>query len=368
MNPISFLKRVKTKTYLQIFGGIVVVLTLFRFIASDYWWVRIFDFPHVQLTVLTVVAFLAYFIKFDFKWRNDYIFAGALLACMLYQFLKIYNYTPLASFEIENATEIVEDKSLSFYTANVFQKNKEHEQLLNILDTINADVLLFTETHKEWQQSISNRILDRYPYRIEKPLPNTYGMLLYSKLELVNPKIKFQVDDSIPSIHTKVIMPLGDTIQLYAIHPTPPMPLHNPKSTERDKEMMLTAKLANKSNFPVAVIGDFNDVAWSQTTTLFQRISGLLDPRKGRGLYNTFNAKNPLMRWPLDHIFVGPEFRVVTMERGEDINSDHFPMYIKLSLEPEKATEQKLKPPTKAEIENCEEQIKGSSMSLKDVY
>lgn len=358
----------KLKTILQTFGALTVVLTLARFIAVDYWWVRMFDFPHVQLTILSVIAFLAYFIKFDFKWRNDYIFATLMLVCMLYQFAKIYIYTPLASYEILEATSTDTDKQIKFFAANVLQKNKEKNHLLSEIKKADADILLLTETNQAWRDVIVNDLDPAYKYRVEIPLDNTYGMLMYSKLELVNPQEKYQVDDSIPSIHTKVRLRSGDLIQVYSIHPTPPMPQENPMSSERDKEMMMTAFLAKDNALPVVVVGDFNDVAWSQTTLLFQGVSGLLDPRKGRGLYNTFNAKNPIMRWPLDHVFASNEFRLVNMERCDDINSDHFPISATFSLEPDGAKEQTPEPASEEDIKNAKNQMKGSTGMDTDVY
>ncbi|MEP3970041.1 MAG: endonuclease/exonuclease/phosphatase family protein, partial [Nonlabens sp.] len=59
-----------------------------------------------------------------------------------------------------------------------------------------------------------------------------YGMLVYSRLELSDTRIKFQVDPEIPSIDAKVRMKNGDLFQLFAIHPTPPMPQHNPLSIQ----------------------------------------------------------------------------------------------------------------------------------------
>ena len=191
-------------------------------------------------------------------------------------------------------------------------------------------------------------------------------MLLYSNYELVNPEVKYLVDDSIPSIHSLLILPSGKKVQLRAIHPTPPMPQHNPSSADRDAEMMRVAKLVKEAEIPVIVTGDFNDVAWSNTTTLFQEVSGLLDPRKGRGFYNTFSADSWIMRWPLDHLFVSKEFRVIELLRGNDIESDHFPLYAFLSLEPEGAENQDQEEPSEQEMEEADEQIQNEVQENKE--
>ena len=100
---------------------------------------------------------------------------------------------------------------------------------------------------------------------------------------------------------------------------------------------------------PCIVAGDLNDVAWSHTTRLFSRVSGLLDPRVGRGPIPTFPANFPLLRFPLDHVFLSSEFRLIHFGRGPDIGSDHFPVVIKVSFEPTLASEQE---PQKADAES----------------
>lgn len=348
----------RLKSFLIGFGIIAIFLTLLPLIPADYWWIRMFDFPLLQLTSLTLLAILVYFIKFDIKNQKDFLFMFAMIFCFIYQFGKIMPYTPIYDKEMYESTSSEEQSNLTLFTANVLQDNEKHDKLIDQIKSINADIMLFTETDTIWQRVISNSLPKAYAYKVEVPLSNTYGMVLYSKLPLLDSEVHYMVDDSIPSIHTKFKMRSGKLVQFYAIHPTPPMPQENPKSTDRDAEMMLIAKLTKASPLPVIVAGDFNDVAWSSTSLLFQRVSGLLDVRVGRGFYTTFNAKKMLLRWPLDHVYVSPEFRLRTMRSCENIDSDHFPFYVELSHEPELKQEQLLKPTTQEELKTANKQIK----------
>lgn len=349
----------KLKPVLQTSAGIAILFTLLPLIAIDYWWVRVFDFPHIQLTILTFTVCITYFMRFKINEWQDYVFIFLLIGCLLFQYSKIHAYTPYAKEEARETSATYQDALLKVYTANVYQKNKQPEKLQQEISSEKADILLFLETHKVWQNHILEVLPSAYTYKVEVPLDNTYGMLLYSKLKLVNPKVRYLVDDSIPSIDTKVVLQSGDTIQLFTIHPTPPMPQHNPSSSDRDAEMMKVANMSRESRYPVLVLGDFNDVAWSATTRLFQNVGELLDPRKGRGFYNTFNAKSTFMRWPLDHVFISSEFRVKTLKVDKDIASDHFPTYTELSFEPAIKEEQAPEKPTESELKRAKEQAEG---------
>ena len=150
------------------------------------------------------------------------------------------------------------------------------------------------------------------------------------------------------------------------MHPKPPVPTEDDDSRKRDAEIVLVGREVKKSTYPVIVAGDFNDVAWSRTTLLFQEVSGLLDPRIGRGFYNTFHAKYKLLRWPLDHVFHSNHFKLVKLERLPHINSDHFPMGAILSFEPENEYEQKEPSPDEDTAEEATETVKEGKKAARE--
>ena len=80
----------------------------------------------------------------------------------------------------------------------------------------------------------------------------------------------------------------------------------------------------------------------------------MLDPRRGRGFFNTFHADHWCCRYPLDHIFHSAHFTVSRIERMPHIGSDHFPMLIDLRLEPQRKGEHEIldeKPGDEAEVD-----------------
>ena len=104
----------------------------------------------------------------------------------------------------------------------------------------------------------------------------------------------------------------------------------------------MTGRIVKKSELPSIVAGDLNDVGWSHTTKLFQRISGLLDPRIGRGFFNTYSVFAPFFRYPLDHVFYSEYFKLVDLKKLPKFGSDHFPVCIELQYEPAAAQQQEV--------------------------
>ncbi len=220
-------------------------------------------------------------------------------------------------------------KQISLLVSNVLMTNEKYHLLLEQIQNLTPDLVLTLETNSEWQKQLSVIEAD-YPYRVPVPLDNLYGMHLYSKLKLSDTEVKFILSNEIPSIHTTVTLRSGHPVQLYCLHPKPPSPTEAKDSKLRDAELLIVGDQIKDLDESCIVMGDLNDVAWSRTTRLFQRISGLLDPRVGRRYVNTFHANYPMFRWSLDHVFHSTDFALVHMERLPHVGSDHFPVFVVL--------------------------------------
>jgi endonuclease/exonuclease/phosphatase (EEP) superfamily protein YafD len=317
-----------------------VVLTLLL-LPYRAWRIRAWDFPRQQIAFLGTTAGVGLVLLGGIPHGWPALAFGALLAALAYQLALILPYTrfwPRQGLSIDGAGS---ERSVRLVVVNVLMTNREIDGLGTTLDETDPDLVLALETDSWWVERLSE-MLPGHPFRVLHPLDNTYGMALFSRLELLHPEVRFLLQPGIPSIRSRVRLPSGEDILFIGVHPEPPSPSEADSSLPRDAELVLIGREVAREAKPVIVAGDLNDVAWSHTSRLFRRLSRLVDPRVGRGFYNSFHAECRWMRWPLDHVFYSADFLLRDLLRLPGFGSDHFPILIELEHHPRAVEVQKV--------------------------
>lgn len=325
-------------------GVVIVAGTLASMTRSAAWWVRVWDFPRVQMAVIAFVAAVVFAMAGGRSGYGpiEYIFGVLLLASFGWQIWGIWPYTPLATKQVQRARGLGKNdaRAIRLVISNVLQDNREYDRWRDVVLREDADVIAAAEVDDEWVRQIDAALAETHPHTVKCPLDNLYGLALWSRLPMHDAKVEFIVQDDIPSIHGQFELRDGTRVNFHCLHPRPPVPNESDSSGPRDAELVLVGRRVganrDRDHTPTLVFGDMNDVAWSRTTDLFCKLGRLLDLRKGRGFYNTFSANSRILRFPLDHIFISPEFRLIDMRVLDHVGSDHFPVGVTLAFEPEK--------------------------------
>jgi len=306
--------------------GIGVVGAIIPLFNLQIWWLRAWTYTRIQLLFIALALYLLHILIFGF---DPYMTVGAILIVgfCLKDILAFSPLRPKQTLDYDPEKHLPHIKLLA---ANVLMENETSRGLLSSIEEKDPDIILMVETDEKWRGYMSD-VEIRYPYNHLLPLPDHNGMLFYSKFPILKVEDRRLIQDHIPSLKIDLEVEKGKSVRLYGVHPRPPRPQDD--TEDMDHELLIIAKEVKEADGPTLVMGDLNDVGWSPTTKRFLAISEMQDPRRGRGLFNTFNAKNILERWPLDHIFHTPHFRLVRMERLPKFGSDHFPMFVELTLE-----------------------------------
>jgi endonuclease/exonuclease/phosphatase (EEP) superfamily protein YafD len=341
---------------LLLWGSLLSAGTLAGFSSNPHWSVRLWDFPRAQIAIAALATGVGYYVCCHEGQPLDWAFVAVVAATFAWQTWKILPYTPLAPRRVQRSDDPTAPR-IRLLITNVKMENQAHDLVLQAIEEADPDVVLALETDEAWTRALAP-LARRYPHSVRQPQDNWYGMVLLSRLPLLEAGVRFMVQDDIPSVHAVVQLADGSRVYLHGLHPRPPEPIRDQDSTPRDAELVVMAKAIREAGpRPTIVAGDLNDVAWSPTSELFLRLSGLLDPRLGRGMYNSFDATNPLFRYPLDHVFHSTHFRLVQLRRCGKVGSDHFPMLVELALQPEATADQEPSQPEPGDHAEAAEKI-----------
>ncbi len=343
--------------------SLILILSVFlSLIKNDFWVFKILEYPRLQKLALIAITLACWMFFFPVKEIFYQLIVVALFLSFGYLIYKIWPYTTLSKKEMKRVKSDNPENELRIFSANVLQDNTQYSTMLQQIRTSNPDIVFLLETNSAWANATKELAKD-YPYTLLAPQENTYGLLFYSRLPIEDAKIRYLVKDDLPSIEVIIVLPSREKVQVWGLHPEPPVPGESLYSTAKDKELMMVALLAKDCQLPCIVFGDLNDVAWSHTTELFRKTSELLDPRRGRGFYNTFSAHHWLIRYPLDYIFCSEEFGLISMQRMPKNGSDHFATLTHLMLNKELKEMQEA---PKADKEELKEAVELAEQPVKE--
>lgn len=310
----------------------VVILSILSFlpkVSNQHWFFRVFEFIKIQLSFLIFFTFcLGFFLP---KNMLFYLNQTVLLFVLIYHWKTLIKYTKLFPVNKPKIDDNLSSEKISFISANVYQFNKQHEKFIQLITEQNPDFFLTMESNSNWEKKLKSLEKD-YPYFQKATLENTYGMHLFSKIEIENAITHFFVADDIPSIEAHFKTKDNFKFVFFGIHPPPPSPTEEETSKERDGELLSVAKRIKNINKPIVAAGDFNNVAWSKSSILFKKASNLLDPRIGYGFISTFHAKYKLLRFPIDLLFHSTEIFIRKLTSLENFGSDHLPLYCEFQI------------------------------------
>jgi len=336
-------------------ASICLLAAVIPFFPMAHGIVRVFDFPRIQFALLSAGLVLTSISLLPLNVPGLLTAAMAMtaLAIQLYYMLP---FTPLRGHRTKafegNSHDVA---SVKLLVSNVKMSNRKYDLLQKMIRDTSPDIALFMETDKDWVDAL-DQVTSDYPFRLSCPLGTSYGLHLVSRFPFESDEIKFLLKDEVPSFDIVIKQNEHNTFRLIAIHPEPPV--IKDETVGRDAEIALVGENIRDYEKPLIVTGDLNDVAWSRTTRRFLRISRLLDPREGRGFFNTFDARFFFLRWPLDHIFHSPHFQLIAIKRMPFVGSDHFPMFYNLALTGQQSINDPVESASKQDFKEVDDVIK----------
>lgn len=327
-------------------GLALVGATLAPLVPTDDWWVRALDFPRPLLALLLVLAMAAWPLL-DRRAASWALLAG-LVAALGLQLRWLWPYTPLHPVQALPAGDCAPEDRLSVVVANLRVSNQGAGPFLDAVRRADPDAVFAVEVDPGWLRALQP-LEAAYPHHVLHPRADFWGFALYTRLETVQPEVRHLVSGYVPSLRTGLRLRSGAVVTFHGLHPKPPLPSEG--TGQRDAELLLAAEEV-RGGGAALIGGDLNAVAWSPVTRLLQRVGGMLDPRVGRGVFATFPTWLPgPLRFPIDHVFFTPEFRLLAVERLPDIGSDHLPLLARLCHRPEAVAEARERVPQAGEAD-----------------
>lgn len=246
--------------------------------------------------------------------------------------LTVIHVAPLAPYLARTAEPAPDGPRLRLLELNVHMANAEHEAVERLVLEAEPDLVALFEVDRRWLRALAG-LHARYPHRIEHPRHDNFGIALFSRFPLEELSLHPLHDDDIRWVLARFT--LGSTpVAVIAAHPVPPVGAT--LSALRDAQLRALSQRVRelRRSAEVVLIGDLNTSPWSPAYRALEHDTDLRNGARGRGLLPTWPAAPAHLRpfmIPLDHVLLSPGLRVLSLETGPQVGSDHLPVLAEIA-------------------------------------
>lgn len=308
-------------------GFMALSLQFSLFFAKAWWFLELFTHYYVYYAWLSL--FLLLFSLFSQSWKTCLVFSVLLS-------ISLGHLSPYLSFQKPIVSATINEEyaspteSIKILSLNFHYKNHNFDAFVEFLQKENPDLFVIHEAGKQWKEGLQ-RFVSVYPYYYLTEDTGIHGTFMASKVPGTFSEIPlgttFALEFNLETFKE------NESLTVLGVHPSAPLSSWEAKQRNAQLEVLTVyVQGKGKRNENLVVMGDFNATPWSPYIKDFSRESKLVDVRRGRGIFPTWHAHNPLFQLPIDLAFLSQELDILNFYSGSSLDSDHRPIVLELSL------------------------------------
>ncbi|ODT79341.1 MAG: hypothetical protein ABS76_21080 [Pelagibacterium sp. SCN 64-44] len=264
------------------------------------------------------LALAALAMLFGARWRGLIVLA-LVLASAAHGALFVWDYyarrTPI---EAEPAGEF---RFLSF---NVLTGNRRAAELVEAVLADPPEVMLVMET--PGIEPYLDRLADVFPYRVGCADPRTCDISLYSQLPITDGQIRRLPPFGLERMVTGRISIGGQAVTIAGVH------LSKPYFDQASwVELYHIEKVLGGIEGALVLAGDFNAAPWTEPVALLAERQALIP---GPWPPATWPVRLGPLGVPIDNVFTRGNARLLTLEAGDNLGSNHRPLWADVAVYP----------------------------------
>lgn len=209
---------------------------------------------------------------------------------------------------------------LRIVSANLLYKNGHFERTLRAIAAFEADIVVLCEVTPEMRAQLRG-LGARFPHALDTCAPDSlYGIAILSRFPLAVRSSGIG-EDPLPRHLAADLSVKGQVISLVVIHPTNPLRLGRAHRIPAEFDAVAALCRAPED---LVLIGDCNAAGWSRYLRDLEKDAKLVNDGRLRPSWPVWLP--PLIRLPLDHVWVRGRLTLLRAELGPRFGSDHLPL------------------------------------------